>query len=79
MTLLRFAKLLRLAVWRALNHDAFGVAKGVAFSLIISLFPAFLLVASILAASEKTAKYVTEIAYVVGRIMPPGTAHTAQA
>ncbi|HYH01265.1 MAG TPA: hypothetical protein VD837_19215, partial [Terriglobales bacterium] len=45
---LRFFKLLRLAVWRAFNHDAFGVAKGAAYSSIISLFPALLVIASTL-------------------------------
>jgi membrane protein len=74
----RFLGLIRLGCWRALNHDAFGVAKGAAYSSIISLFPAFLLVASILAASHKTARFVTEIAHAVGRIMPPGSAQTAQ-
>jgi membrane protein len=71
--------LLRLAFWRALNHDAFGVAKGAAYSSILSLFPAFLLVASILAASHKTAAFVQEISYAVGRIMPPGSVRAAQA
>lgn len=74
---LRFFKLLRLAVWRAFNHDAFGVAKGAAYSSIISLFPALLVVASILAASHKTAAFVREISYAVGRIFPPGAAQTA--
>jgi membrane protein len=74
---LRFFKLLRLALWRAFNHDAFGVAKGAAYSSIISLFPALLVVASILAASHKTAAFVREISYAVGRIFPPGAAQTA--
>jgi membrane protein len=72
-------KVLRLAVWRALYHDAFGVAKGAAYSSIISLFPAFLLVASILAASHQTEAFVREISYAVNRVMPPGLGQTAQA
>ena len=79
MAVARFFRLIRLTLWRALNHDAFGVAKGVAYSFIISLFPGFLLVASILAASHKTAVFVREIGYAVGRIMPPGAAQTAEA
>ena len=79
MALTRFFRLIRLALWRALNHDAFGVAKGAAYSFIISLFPSFLFVASILAASHKTAVFVREIGYAVGRIMPPGAAQTAEA
>jgi len=73
----RFFKLLRLALWRAFNHDAFGVAKGAAYSSIISLFPALLVAASILAASHKTVTAVREISNAVGRIFPPGTAQTA--
>jgi membrane protein len=79
MPWLRFFKLIRLALWRALNHDAFGVAKGAAYSSIISLFPALLLVASVLAASRKTAAFVTQISYAVGRIVPPGAGSTVQA
>ncbi len=75
---LRFFTLLRLSVWRAFNHDAFGVAKGVAYSLIVSLFPAFLVVASVLASFHKTVTATREIAYAVGRILPPGSAQTAQ-
>ena len=79
MALGRFLRLLRLALWRALNHDAFGVAKGAAYSSILSLFPMFLLVASILAASQRTEAFVREIYYAVGRVMPPGSARAAQA
>jgi membrane protein len=76
--MIRFFRLLRLALWRAFNHDAFGVAKGAAYSSILSLFPAMLVVASILAASHKTVTAVREISHAVGRIFPPGTAQTAQ-
>lgn len=75
--ILRFFKLLRLAVWRAFNHDAFGVAKGAAYSSIISLFPVLLVIASILSAFNKTQAFIREIAYAVGRIFPPGAAQTA--
>lgn len=75
---LRFFTLLRLSVWRAFYHDAFGVAKGVAYSLIVSLFPAFLVVASVLAAFHKTVTATREIAYALGRILPPGSAQSAQ-
>lgn len=76
---LRFFKLLRLAVWRAFNHDAFGVAKGAAYSSIISMFPVLLVIASILSAFNKTEAFIREIAYAVGRIFPPGAAQTAVA
>jgi len=75
---LRFVKLLRLSIWRAFNHDAFGVAKGAAYSSIVSLFPALLVAAAILAAFHKTVTATREISYVVGRILPPGSAQAAQ-
>ncbi len=75
---LRFFTLLRLSVWRAFNHDAFGVAKGVAYSLIVSLFPGFLVVASVLASFHKTVTATRLISHVLGRIMPPGSAETAR-
>jgi membrane protein len=75
----RFFDTLRKALWRAFEHDVLGVAKGAAFSSVISLFPALLAVASILAAFNETADVVQEISYAVGRIMPPGTRAPAQA
>ncbi len=78
MPLTRFLSLIRLAFWRAFTHDAFGVAKGAAYSSVISLFPGLLLVGSILAASHKFDAFVRELSYAVGRIMPPGAAQTAQ-
>ena len=44
----RFFKHLRIAFWRAFEHDAFAVAKGAAFSAILTFFPAILVLASIL-------------------------------
>jgi membrane protein len=77
-TVLRFLKLLQQSVWRAFNHDAFGVAKGVAYSSIVTLFPGLLVLASILAAFHKTVTATREISYAVGRILPPGSAQAAQ-
>jgi len=37
--LLRFFNLLRLAFWRAFQHDAFAIAKASAYSSIITFFP----------------------------------------
>jgi membrane protein len=77
--ILRILRLIRDALWRAIRHDAFGVAKGAAYSSIISLFPAFLLVASILAASHRAQALAHEIADFIVKIMPSGSGHTAQA
>ena len=46
--MLRFLRLLRLAVWRAFQHDAFAIAKASAYSSILTFFPT-LLVAGIAA------------------------------
>src|SRR5271166_6368554 len=71
--MLRFFEHLRLALWRAFVHDAFAVAKGAAFSAIFTLFPAVLLVASVLSESHKTAGFIREIGHALGRILPEGT------
>src|SRR5271167_902137 len=71
--MLRFFEHFRLALWRAFLHDAFAVAKGAAFSAIFTLFPAVLLVASVLSESHTTAGFIREIGHAVGRILPEGT------
>jgi membrane protein len=72
--MLRFARLLRLAFWRAFEHDAFAVAKASAYSLILTFFPTLLVIGSLLANSRKTAAYLREISYALGRILPAGSA-----
>ena len=69
----RFFEHLRLALWRAFVHDAFAVAKGAAFSAIFTLFPAVLLVASVLSESHTTTAFIREIGHALGRILPEGT------
>jgi membrane protein len=69
----RFFRHLRLAFWRAFEHDAFGVAKGAAFSAILTFFPAILVLASILSRSQSSKVFVREIFRAVGRILPEGT------
>lgn len=71
-----FLRYLRHAFWRALQHDQFAVAKAAAFSAIMTLFPAVLLIASILVASHSTGAFIREISYAVGRILPGGTSTT---
>jgi membrane protein len=73
-----FFKMFRLSLWRAFNHDAFGIAKAGAYSSIISMFPALLTVASVLALGKGTERFIQEISDAVGRILPPGSARTAQ-
>ncbi len=69
----KFLRHLRLAFWRAFEHDAFAVAKGAAFSAILTFFPAILVLASILSRSQGSEVFVREIFRAVGRILPEGT------
>jgi membrane protein len=62
-----------MAFWRAFQHDAFAVAKGAAFSAILTFFPAILVLASILSRSQGSEAFVREIFRAVGRILPEGT------
>ncbi|HMC73972.1 MAG: YihY/virulence factor BrkB family protein [Acidobacteriota bacterium] len=70
----QFLRLLRLALWRAFQHDAFAVAKASAYSSILTFFPALLVVGSVLATSSKGESYLREISYALGRILPAGSA-----
>ncbi len=69
----RFFKHLRIAFWRAFEHDAFAVAKAAAFSAILTFFPAVLLLASILSRSHSSGAFIREIFRALGRILPEGT------
>ncbi|HUK25977.1 MAG TPA: YihY/virulence factor BrkB family protein [Terriglobales bacterium] len=71
--MLRFFHLVRQAIWRAFQHDAFAIAKASAYSSILTFFPSLLVVGAVLAASHKTAAYQREISYALGRIMPAGS------
>ena len=70
---LRFLRLLRLAFWRAFQHDSFAIAKASAYSSILTFFPALLVVGSLLATSRKSAPYLREISYALSRILPAGS------
>jgi membrane protein len=72
--MLRFLRLLRLAFWRAFQHDAFAIAKASAYSSILTFFPALLLIGSLLANSRRTEAYLREISYALGKILPAGSA-----
>src|ERR1700722_18239436 len=71
--MLRFLRLLRLAFWRAFQHDAFSIAKASAYSSILTFFPALLVLGSLLATWRKGAPYMREITYALSRILPAGT------
>ncbi|MGC2211218.1 MAG: YihY/virulence factor BrkB family protein [Candidatus Korobacteraceae bacterium] len=71
--MLRFLKHLRTAFLRTLEHDQYSVAKAAAYSAILTIFPAVLLIASILTASHSTRGFIRQISYAIGGIMPSGT------
>jgi membrane protein len=75
----QFFWLLKRSLLKAIEHDQFGIAKGAAYSAIFTLFPAALLVASILVASQSTEAFVREISFAIGRFMPQGTRSPIQA
>lgn len=64
--------MLRHSLVRALQHDAFGIAKGAAYSGILTLFPALGFVGSVLATSETSEMFLREISYALNVILPPG-------
>jgi len=70
--LTRFLRLLRLAFWRAFQHDAFATAKASAYSSILTFFPLLLVVGSVLATSRSTQPYLHEISYAISRMLPAG-------
>ena len=70
---------IRLALWRGFAHDAFGVAKGAAYSSTLALFPAVMLVASVLATRHAGPDYIAEITAAAYRVLPPGMGPIVQA
>ena len=70
--MLRFFRLLRIALWRAFVHDLFAIAKAAAYSSILTFFPFLLVVGSSLAGWRKGAPYLREITYALNSILPAG-------
>ena len=68
---------LRRAFWQAFQHGQFSVAKGAAYSSILTLFPAFLVVASALEASHNTVGFLQQISAAIGWVLPPGSRSVA--
>ncbi len=74
----RFLNLLRKALWRAFQHDAFAIAKASAYSSILTFFPTLLVLGSVLASRRNTQALSREISEALTKILPAGTS-TAQA
>ncbi|MBV8207975.1 MAG: YihY/virulence factor BrkB family protein [Acidobacteria bacterium] len=73
----RFLRLLKSALGRCFDHDVFGIAKAAAYSGIITLFPAMLVLAAILAASNQRELLISLVTRALWRILPAGTATAA--
>jgi membrane protein len=69
----RFWRLFRLSIWRAFEHDAFGIAKASAYSSLFTFFPALLVLGAILATLSRGQVYLREISYALGTILPAGS------
>lgn len=72
-----FLHLLRRAIWHSFLHGVFGNAKAAAYSSMLTVFPAMIVVAWILAATHASKSFSAEISYVVGTVFPPGPRSTA--
>lgn len=71
--MLGFFRMLNLSLRSAFDHDAFSVAKAAAYSSILTLFPALLVLGAVLASSRRFELYVGEITNALGWILPTGT------
>ncbi len=70
---------LRRALWKAFGHNAFTIAKAAAYSELLSLFPALLVAASILAAAPASESLRVEFRGLLSDLLPPDTMGLAQA
>ncbi len=75
----RFAGLVRRAFWRAFEDDCFAIAKASAYSSILTLFPALIVLAALLTASQTTESFVHAIATAIGAVLPPGAGANVEA
>src|SRR5690348_11281403 len=66
---------LKRALARSWEHDVFGIAKGAAYSGVITLFPAMVVLAAILAASNQHELLEGLVTGALGRILPRGTSN----
>ncbi|HEX2327654.1 MAG TPA: YihY/virulence factor BrkB family protein [Candidatus Angelobacter sp.] len=63
---------LRRAFWQGFLHGQFSNAKAAAYSSILTLFPALLVITSVLEASHTTEGFLRQISAAVGWVLPPG-------
>lgn len=74
----RYSQHLRRAFAKAFGHNAFTIAKAAAYSEILSLFPALLVVATVLAKAPTTDAVRADIHALLVDLLPPDTMDLAQ-
>lgn len=74
---MRLLRIVRRALSRSLEDDLFGLAKAGAYSAILTLFPALMVVAAVLASSESTHVFLEQAADALSHIFPRGTSAPA--
>lgn len=72
-----FLSILRESFYRSIADGCFSIAKGAAYSLILSFFPTMLVLAWLLAGSRTTAALMREITHALGRVLPPTVSQSA--
>jgi membrane protein len=77
--LMRLIHNLRRAAWSAFSHSSFTNAKAAAYSAILSLFPALLVVTTLLAFSPETDNFRGELRAGFSELLPPDTMSLVQA
>jgi membrane protein len=74
---MRVLRIVGRALSRSLEDDVFGLAKAGAYSAILTLFPALMVLAAILASSENTRLLLDQAADALSHIFPRGTSAPA--
>jgi membrane protein len=77
--LMRVLHHFRKAAWSAFSHSSFTNAKAAAYSAILSLFPALLVVTTLLAFSPETDTFRGELRAGFSELLPPDTMSLVQA
>jgi membrane protein len=77
--MLRHLKLLGRASLRSFEHGVFMNSKGAAYSSILTFFPALIVAAWAMAATNSTDQFINQIEYALGAVLPPESRATALA
>lgn len=76
--MLRVARNLRRAVWSAFGHSAFSMAKACAYSAILSIFPAILVVTTLFATMPAGGDMRGDLRAAFQQVLPPDTMRLVQ-